>query len=79
MLHLSRRTFLGMHDDGVWKMPTTMHITYCGKQVTSDQISNKADCDECLDSQIWENIDQEETHEEETVPVQALPQDHGTA
>ena len=61
MKHLSKSTFTGNRDDGVFIMPAIKHTTYCNKQVFAENIGNleSCTCDECMDAECWERIDRE--------------------
>jgi hypothetical protein len=58
-MHLSRSTFQNMTMVGLWKLPTTLHITYCGQKVSAGDVGPEpvVDCDECISSLMWEEID----------------------
>ena len=60
MLHLSRSTFLGMVDESGWRIPATLHVTYCRQTaIPAEEIGTEetVDCDECIQALLWEQID----------------------
>ena len=60
MMHLSRVRYTGMATEGLFRMPTTLHTTYCGRTgVTGHEIDVEkfVDCDECIQAKAWEEID----------------------
>lgn len=59
MTHISFRSFVALHDNGTWRLPQTMHSTYCGRIVLSEEIASdkEADCDQCQEAKSWEEID----------------------
>jgi hypothetical protein len=50
-----------MATEGLYRMPTTLHVTYCGRTgVTTheiDTVETKVDCDDCFQAKAWEDID----------------------
>lgn len=64
MLHISRSTFVGTRfNEGLQlNMPTTMHVAYCGQQVTTSETAPEttADCDLCQQAFGWDEIDKME-------------------
>ena len=60
-MHLLRQRYVGMADDGLFRMPTTLHTTYCGlRDITKhevDTLESAVDCDECIQAKAWEDID----------------------
>lgn len=61
-MHLSRSTFQAMVEQGMFRLPTTVHITYCGKKVLNSEVRDEktAKCEECLTARTWEEIDKQE-------------------
>lgn len=56
--HISRGSFRGNEDNGKWIMPVTKYVTYCREVVSEAEIDNDfPTCDECMDVQVWEKID----------------------
>jgi hypothetical protein len=60
-MHLMRRSYTGIVDEGLYRMPTTLHVTYCGlRDVTRHDVDTRekyVDCDECIQAKAWEDID----------------------
>jgi len=58
-LHLSRSTFSATVEQGMFRLPTTVHITYCGKNVLNSEVGvgKFVNCLDCLDAKTWEEID----------------------
>jgi len=61
MMHLSRKRYMGMATEGLFRMPTTLHVTYCGQSGLTthevDTLEKNVDCDECIQAKTWEEID----------------------
>ncbi len=59
MLHISRSTYSGLKDRNGWRMPETLHRTYCGDtDISGYEIDNaNPTCEHCMDSKVWEDID----------------------
>lgn len=58
MKHISQCTFVGMGVSGQFRLPVTMHRTYCHSVVNASEIDNEnPSCDDCIDNKVWEEID----------------------
>ena len=60
MMHLSRARYTGMGTEGLFRMPITLHTTYCGRtKVTEHEIDVEkyVNCDDCIQAKTWEEID----------------------
>ena len=61
MMHLWRHRYMGTALEGLFRMPTTLYITYCGlRDVTSHEVAaseKHVDCDECFAAKVYEEID----------------------
>ena len=61
MVHLTRSRYPGMGEVGLYRMPVTLHVTYCGQRdVTQhevDTLEKNVDCDDCIQAKAWEEID----------------------
>jgi len=60
-MHLMRKRYLGTAEQGLFRMPMALHVTYCGlRDITThdvDTLEKNVDCDDCLQAKAWEDID----------------------
>lgn len=60
MKHISFKSYRGMVEQGLFRMPGTMHETYCRAHVRPHEIDDdNPTCDDCMDAKTWEIIDAE--------------------
>lgn len=61
MMHLSRKRYIAMAEQGLYRMPTTLHVTYCGRSgVTShevDTLEKHITCQDCITAMCYEEMD----------------------
>ena len=63
-MHLSRKQYIGMEDTGSFKLPTTLHVTYCGLKGVSKRdiapMEMTPACDECYIAHAYDLMDNAE-------------------